>query len=58
MSLDSNRNFQNFKVLGNKILPIMCVAWIIIYWTLGLVLPSPNSHLDHNDSNCTTPTEI
>ena len=42
------------KVLGNKILPLICLIFILAYWILGLTLPTAES-LDDNLSNCTLP---
>ena len=44
------------KVLGNKVLPLVCLVAILVYWMLGIALPSPDSNLlDDNVSNCTLP---
>ena len=44
------------KVLGNKVLPLVCLVAILVYWMLGIALPSPDSKiLDDNVSNCTLP---
>ena len=44
------------KVLGNKVLPLICLIVIIAYWILGIALPTPESNiLNDNVSNCTWP---
>ena len=41
------------KVLGNKVLPLVCLIAILTYWTLGLALPTPEKII--NVSNCASP---
>ena len=47
---------HTLKVLGNKVLPLVCLVAILAYWMLGIALPSTDSSiLDDNASNCTLP---
>ena len=44
------------KVLGNKVLPMVCLVFTLTYWTLGLTLPTYGSSiLDDDVSDCTFP---
>ena len=44
------------KVLGNKVLPVVCLVFTLTYWTLGLALPTyGNSILEDDVSDCTFP---
>ena len=44
------------KVLGNKVLPVVCLVFTLTYWTLGLALPTYGSSvLDDDVSDCTFP---
>ena len=47
--------FHLYKVLGNKVLPLVCLIIIVAYWTSGVILPSSDNILDDNVSNCTPP---
>ena len=43
-----------FKVLGNKVLPLVSLVVVLAYWMLGLTLPSTESNI-LDVSNCTLP---
>ena len=40
------------KVLGDKVLPLVCLITILVYWTLGLSLPSTKNNLEGKVSDC------
>ena len=41
-----------FKVLSDKALPVLCLFAILVYWTLGLSLPSTDNLLEEDVSEC------
>ena len=41
-----------FKVLSDKALPVLCLFAILVYWTLGLSLPSTDNLLEEDVSDC------
>ena len=41
-----------FKVLSDKALPVLCLFAILVYWTLGLSLPSTGNLLEEDVSEC------
>ena len=40
------------KVLSDKALPVLCLFAILVYWTLGLSLPSTGNLLEEDVSQC------
>ena len=41
-----------FKALSDKAVPVLCLFAILVYWTLGLSLPSTGNLLEEDVSQC------